>query len=80
MLISEFYQKSLREYNINPVSTPKIENSNNKLYQGIFDNDNSYSVEIVVEILPKIDPVGYSDILLDISDNTDNIFEEKSYN
>jgi len=78
MLISEFYQKSLREYNINPVSIPKIENSNNKSYQGFFDDDNSYSVEIAIEVLPKIDPIGYSDIVLNLSDNTDNIFEEKT--
>ena len=78
MLISEFYQKTLREHNINPASPPNVDNPDNNTYLGSFDSDNSYSVEITIEVLPTIDPVGYDDIELDMSnDRVDEIFEKK---
>ena len=77
MLISEFYQKTLQEHNINPTGPPQVDNPKNNSYLGSFSEDNSYSVELNIEVLPIIDPVGYNDIELSISDiNLDDVVEE----
>lgn len=70
MLISEYYQKLLRDYNINPVGTPKINNKqNDSQYPGNFNNDNSYSVEFDIEVLPALVPVGYKNIKVSLPES-----------
>jgi len=51
MLISEFYQQTIRDHNINPTGNPQIDNPENKQYLGSFNEDNSYSVEMTVGLI-----------------------------
>jgi trigger factor len=77
MLVSEHYQNAIREHNINPVGNPTYENGNTE-YPGEFKGDNSYEVKLIVEVLPKINPVGYTDIDLSTSNlDTDSLFKLK---
>lgn len=67
MLISEFYQNAIKKYNINPVGNPTVKNqSKDAKYIGEFNDDNSYSVEMWVEVLPEVDPVGYDDLIINL--------------
>lgn len=69
MLISEFYQNALREHNINPVGNPVIKNQDKDAnIVGEFGEDNSYSVEMWVEVLPEFDPVGYDELEINFPD------------
>lgn len=76
MIISEYYTQAIREYDLNPVGNPTIKDftPGQDEYPGSFSFDNSYNVELLVEILPKIDPVGYSEITLDFPET--NLQEE----
>lgn len=77
MLISEFYQNAIKEHNINPIGNPVIKNKNST-YVGEFHSDNSYSVEMQVEVLPKIDPIGYNDLDINLPEsNMDDICETR---
>jgi trigger factor len=64
MLISEYYNQAIANYEINPVENPTFSDMSDK-YPGKFGFDNSYSVDLLVEVLPKIDPIGYNGIKLD---------------
>lgn len=67
MLMAEYYAKAVRENNINPVGQPTIDNLKaDDKYAGSFNDDNSYSVNILVDVLPKLDPTGYENLELDI--------------
>jgi len=66
MLLSEQYTKVIRDNNINPVGNPTFDNlSNDAQYPGVFNKDNSYTVDILVDVLPKLDPVGYDGLELE---------------
>jgi trigger factor len=68
MLVSEFYQCAIKDYNIDPIGNPTIKNIKDGLV-GKFNNDNSYDVELTVEVLPKIDPIGYDDLTIDMPEH-----------
>jgi trigger factor len=77
MLISEYYQNAIRDYNINPIGNPIVENAKDN-YPGEFKNDNSYDIELVVEVLPSVDPVGYDDIDITKPDlDTNDLIDKK---
>jgi trigger factor len=63
-IISEFYTKALRDFNINPLGAPNFENSNETV--GKFNPDNSYFVSLLVEVLPKFKPEGYKGLELKV--------------
>lgn len=67
MLISEFYTKAMKDYDFSPVGNPTIEGftPGKDEYPGYFNFDNSYSVDLLVETLPDVNPVGYKDIELE---------------
>lgn len=67
MIISEYYTQAVREHDLNTVGNPTIKDydPNSDQYPGNFSFDNSYDVELLVEILPKIDPVGYKELELE---------------
>lgn len=74
ILLGEYYEKAIRDGNISPVGSPNIKDFDSKTsdYPGSFGFDNSYSVEMTIEVLPKIDPVGYTGMELKI-DNVDEV-------
>jgi trigger factor len=66
-LIGEYYSKMLQENDINPVGSPVFKNLTKEAkYAGRFGFDNSFSVEMTVEVLPKLDPKGYENMELNI--------------
>lgn len=75
MIISEFYEKAVRDNDINPVGNPDIHNysPDKDDYPGEFAFDNAYSVSMTVEILPTIDPVGYDSLELDFPGTDINV-------
>lgn len=79
MLISEFYSQAIRDYDFNPVGNPTIkEFQPGDEYPGKFGYDNSYTVDLVVETLPKVDPEGYKGLELNFPEhNLDEIVERK---
>lgn len=79
MLIGEYYGKALQDNDINPVGNPTLEGvKSDSEYPGEFGFDNSYSVEMLVEVLPKIDPVGYKDIDVEFQQhNIEDLFNTK---
>jgi trigger factor len=67
MLMSEFYQCAIKDYNISPIGNPVIKDDEDEKNikngsVGKFNDDNSYDVELVIEVLPQVDPIGYDDI------------------
>ena len=87
MLMSEFYQSALKDHNISPLGSPVIKNDDEEEDDkksvkngsvGKFNDDNSYDVEIVIEVLPKIDPVGYDDLEIKMPDhNVEELCESR---
>ena len=76
MIVSEFYGKALKDYNLNPLGSPNIEN--NKDGVGKFNTDNSYFVSLLIEVLPKFTPEGYKGIELQLpKHNKEALIEEK---
>jgi trigger factor len=66
MILSEHYTKVIRDNNINPVGNPTFDNLNkDSQYPGVFNKDNSYAVDILVDVLPKLDVVGYDGLVLE---------------
>jgi len=68
MLVSEFYQCAIKDYNINPIGNPVIKDIKDGLV-GEFNDDNSYDVELTVEVLPKVDPIGYNDLTINMPEH-----------
>lgn len=83
MLVSEHYQNAIKNHNINPVGNPVILNDQeeaegSKNNVGVFKDDGSYEVEITVETMPEVEPVGYDDITINLPDyNFDDLFERR---
>jgi len=66
MIIGEYYTQAVKDSDIKPVGNPVIEDmKQGDEYPGTFGFDNSYSVELTLEVLPKIDPTGYNGMELD---------------
>lgn len=79
MIISEYYNQAIANYEINPVENPTFPDMSNE-YPGKFGFDNSYSVDLLVEVLPKIDPIGYNGIKLDFPQyDEDTMFNNRLY-
>jgi len=78
LLLGECYERLVKEDNISPIGNPNIKDFDPKFseFPGRFSFDGSYSVEMTVEVLPKVDAAGY--IGLDIQMPTD-IDETKMY-
>jgi trigger factor len=69
VLIQEYYDKAIRESDVNPVAQPNIVGfTKTSEHPGRFNFDNSYEVEFTVEVIPKIDPVGYMGLDLQMVD------------
>lgn len=66
-ICGEYIQDAVKELNISPVGAPRIMDQekwltdigNGKKIIGKFSFDNSYSVVLYLDVLPKIDPTGY---------------------
>lgn len=59
-LFVEFYKQALKNNEILPISSPKIETITNN-NPGLFDDsDGSYKISVVVEISPKLNTINYS--------------------
>lgn len=80
MLISEYYQRTIRDHNLSPIGTPrvaKVEDAEETSYPGQFGKDNTFSVELEIDVLPKVDPQGYKDLTLDLPEgDSDALYEE----
>lgn len=73
MIIGEYYAQALKDSEINPIGNPIIEDMQDGAeFPGTFGFDNSYSVDFKVEVLPKIDPVGYDNLQLEFPEHDDN--------
>ena len=73
MLVEEYFTKAIRDKELNPVGNPTIEDLKaDAKYPGKFDFDNSYSINLMVEVLPKIDPSGYKNLQLDFPQHDDD--------
>lgn len=59
-LVSEFFPKLLKDHNISPIGPPKFDKGQSEKYVGKFNDDNSFSVSMNIEVLPKVEPVGYN--------------------
>jgi len=79
MLIGEYYSKALQENEITPIGNPKINNLEpGDKYPGKFGFDNSYSIELTVEVLPSVDPQGYKNMDLEFpKHDNDDLFTKK---
>lgn len=65
-LIGEYYSQAIKDSDISPVGNPTFSGSNHDSeYLGKFGFDNSYEIDIDIEILPDIDPIGYKNISLE---------------
>lgn len=74
VLIQEYYDKAIRESDVNPVNQPNITGfTKTSDFPGRFNFDNSFEVEFTVEVIPKIDPVGYTGLELDMVDVDENM-------
>ena len=72
-LIGEYYTKMLQENEISPIGNPIFKDLTPKSkYAGKFGFDNSFSVTLTVEVLPKLDPNGYKNIKLELPALTDD--------
>ena len=70
VLISEFYQTALKDHNIDVIGTPVIKDSSkNDPHLGKFNKDSSYSVQLTVEVMPVVDPIGYDSIEFNITEH-----------
>jgi trigger factor len=76
-LITESYQLLLKDYEITPIGDPDILQEGD-IY-GKFAKDNTFSAEMIVEILPKVDPIGYDNVNLNDIErlNLDEMYEKK---
>jgi trigger factor len=73
MLMSEYVDQAIKDNDINPINISGAEES-----AGKFGDDNSYSVDMVVEVLPTIDPVGYTELELEMpTHDTGSMFKQK---
>lgn len=79
MIINEYYAKVIKDYEINPIGNPEIKDlAKDAQYVGKFGFDNSFSVDMVIEVLPKIEPIGYKNIELDFPNHDENtLFDAK---
>ncbi len=79
MLVGEYYGKALQDSDINPVGNPTLEGmKSDSEYPGEFGFDNSYSVELSVEVLPKLNPTGYRDLDLELPQrDSKELFNDK---
>jgi len=78
MLIAEYYSQAIKEQNLNPIGNPRIKDySPSDGFPGKFDFDNSYAVELIIEVIPKIDPVGYSRLELEFVEINEEILINK---
>jgi len=80
MILGEYYERMIRQENISPIGAPDVKDHDpkNNEFPGKFSFDGSYSVEFVVEVLPKIDPVGYIGMDVEIPNVDENqLFDEK---
>jgi len=78
ILLSEFYTKAIQEGEITPVGNPIIENlRNDDEYPGAFGINNSYSVSVVIDVLPTIAVTGHSgmELVFPENDESDDMFE-----
>jgi trigger factor len=66
-LLVEGYDEAVKAHNLNPVGKPVIEGfTPTSKYPGTFEKDNTFKVNLLVEVLPTISPVGYTGMTLDI--------------
>lgn len=78
-LLVEYYKQAIQENDINPVSKPTVEGfSPQSKHPGEFGPDNSFTAEMIVEVLPKIDPQNYTNLSIDVPEvDTEALRERK---
>lgn len=79
LLIGEYYAQALHDNGITPVGNPDIKEFNDGAeYPGRFGFDNSFEINLTVDVLPKLDPTGYMDMELHEPDlNTEQMYNER---
>jgi len=74
MLIGEYYTKVIQDNEINPIGNPEVQDlAENAEFLGKFGFDNSFSADLIIETLPKIDPEGYVGLELDFPETNDKM-------
>lgn len=69
LLASEFYDKAIKQNDLVPLGTPTIKDFNaGSEYPGKFGFDNSYEIAFLVEVSPKVDPIGYKEMELEMAE------------
>jgi trigger factor len=81
MLVSEYYDKALKDNTLNPIGQPTIKDfTPSSDYPGKFGFDNSFTVELTIEVVPKLDPVGYKELELEMFDVDEKMLTEHHMN
>lgn len=78
-LIADSYNEAIKSHNLNPVGDPTIVGFTPKSkYAGTFAKDNSFTADLLIEVLPTIDPVGYTGLSLEVPDyNIDELLQNR---
>lgn len=78
-LLVEAYDEAVKAHNLNTVGKPVVEGfTPSSKYPGKFEKDNTFKVNLLVEVLPIISPVGYTGLVLDVpKNNLDALAEQK---
>lgn len=78
-LLVEYYKQAVQENDFNPVSKPTVEGfTPQSKHPGEFGPDNTFTAEMVVEVLPKIDPQNYKNLSIDVPEvDTKSLRERK---
>lgn len=79
MILSDYYNRVIGDNDLNPIGNPRVENLKpTDEYPGKFDFDNTYTVDLTIEVLPKLDPTGYIGMKIDFPQhNEDDLFNAR---
>ena len=61
-LVNEAYIKATSQFDFIPIGEPRSAKTQNQEYFGEFNTDNSYTITLTLDVMPKIDPQGYTGI------------------
>lgn len=73
MLLTEYYSQAVKDNSIDPVGVPDVDEEFKNKYPGVFNADKSYSIGMTVEVMPNIEPQGYTDLTIDTPDYDDEL-------
>ena len=80
-LLVRYYAQALKDHNLNPVGQPVVgdpDDDEKGEYPGEFSEDNSFTAELTVEVLPEVDPQNYKGLPLAPPDiDIDGLYDVK---